>query len=91
LAPAQMRAGLDDLFDRYGVDVLVHATGSGAALASFSGYPSVLVPAGVNAGGVSVDMSFLGRACGEPALLGYAYAYEQATGHRQLPIHTPPL
>ena len=36
-------------------------------------------------------MAFLGKAFTEPRLLGYAYAYEQATDHRQVPVHTPPL
>jgi len=90
-APASMRAGIDALLDAYGVDVLVHAGGNGAALASLSGYPSVLVPAGVDAAGASVSMAFLGRAFREPALLGYAFAFEQATRHRQIPVNTPPL
>lgn len=90
-APAAMRAGIDALLAEHDVDVLVHATASGSALASLSGYPSVVVPAGVNAAGVSVGMSLLGKAFTEPRLLGYAYAYEQATRHRQLPAHTPPL
>ena len=73
------------------VDALVHSAGSGSALASLSGYPSVLVPAGLNASGISADIAFLGTAFTEPRPLGYAYAYEQATHHRQFPVHTPPL
>jgi amidase len=88
-APAAMRAGIDALLADNHVDVLVHATSSGSALASLSGYPSTVVPAGPNASGVSVGMSFLGRAFSEPQLLGYAYAFEQATRHRQPPVHTP--
>jgi amidase len=89
--PAAMRAEIDRLLEDNNVDVLVHAAGSGSAMASLSGYPSVLVPAGATASGVSVDMSFLGEAFTEPRLLGYAYAYEQATRHRQVPVNTPPL
>jgi amidase len=89
--PAAMRAEIDELLQDNNVDVLVHAGGSGSAMASLSGYPSVLVPAGVDASGVSVSMAFLGKAFTEPQMLGYAYAYEQATDHRQVPVNTPPL
>ncbi|MCW2876743.1 MAG: hypothetical protein JWQ95_843 [Sphaerisporangium sp.] len=89
--PAAMRAEIDKLLKDNGVDVLVHAGGSGSALASLSGYPSVLVPAGTDQSGVSVSMAFLGKAFTEPQMLGYAYAYEQATHHRQVPVNTPPL
>ena len=89
--PAAMRAEIDRLLKENKVDVLVHAGSSGSAMASLSGYPSVLVPAGVDESGVSTSIAFLGKAFTEPRLFGYAYAYEQATEHRQLPVHTPPL
>ncbi|MBC6463501.1 amidase family protein [Actinomadura sp. HBU206391] len=89
--PAAMRAEIDRLLEANDVDVLVHAAGGGSALASLSGYPSVLVPAGVGASGASVDLAFLGKAFTEPRLLGFAYAYEQATHHRQIPVYTPSL
>lgn len=89
--PAAMRAEIDTLLEENDVDVLVHATASGSALASLSGYPAVMVPAGTNTTGQSVGMSFLGKAFTEPEMLGYAFAYEQATQHRLFPAHTPPL
>ncbi|NHC45076.1 amidase family protein [Motilibacter aurantiacus] len=90
--PAAMRAGIDALLDANGVDALVFATGSGSALASLSGYPEVMVPAGKNASGISVGLSFLGKAFTEPQMLGFAYAYEQATHARATDtILTPQL
>ena len=90
--PAAMRAGIDALLDANNVDALVFATGSGSALASLSGYPEVMTPAGKNASGISVGLSFLGKAFTEPQLLGYAYAYEQATHARATDtILTPQL
>ena len=89
--PAAMRAEIDALLDENDVDVLVHAAGSGSALASLSGYPTVQVPAGVTPSGVSRGVSFLGRAFEEGPLLGYAYALEQATHARTTPAFTPPL
>jgi amidase len=38
-----------------------------------------------------VTISFFGAAYSEPRLLGYAYAYEQATKHLALPSTTPAL
>jgi amidase len=36
-------------------------------------------------------VTFSGRAFSEPRLIGLAYAFEQATLHRQPPASTPPL
>ena len=49
-----------------------------------AGYPHVTVPAGF-AFGLPVGLSFFGRAFSDAKLLGYAFAFEQATKHR-----TPP-
>ncbi len=89
--PAAMRAGIDALLAANDVDVLVHATSAGSALASLSGYPAAMVPAGTTAAGEPVGLSFLGTAFTEADLLAYAYAYEQATLHRTTPPTTPPL
>jgi len=35
--------------------------------------------------GLPVGLSFVGGAWSEPVLIRYAYAYEQATGHRAPP------
>lgn len=53
--------------------------------------PAVSVPAGFAEGGVPVGLELVGRPYDEQALLGLAYAYEQATGHRRPPESTPPL
>jgi amidase len=89
--PELMRAGIDKILKANHLDAVVHATASGSDMASLSGYPSVLVPAGNDASGVSVGMAFLGKAFSEPKLLGYAYAFEQRTHARQVPALTPPL
>ena len=64
---------------------------SAMAFANFTGWPDVIVPAGMTKDGLPVTISFLGRAWSEPALLGYAYDFEQATHARVLPVHTPAL
>ncbi len=55
-----------------------------STLSAIAGYPHVTVPAG-SYFGLPVGLSFLGGAFTEGKLLGYAFAYEQATRH-----HKPP-
>ena len=57
-----------------------------------TGFPSIQVPMGYTRGGrLPAGITFFGRAWSEPALIKYAYAYEQATQHRRPPESTPPL
>ncbi|MBX3705697.1 MAG: hypothetical protein KF911_03605 [Pseudomonadales bacterium] len=88
-APAEMRAGIDFMLADNAVDALLHTGAS--QLANFSGYPSVVVQAGVEANGNPAAIQFLGEPFSEERLLAYAYAYEQATRHRVQPAFTPPL
>ena len=51
-----------------------------------TGFPSIQVPMGYTRGGrLPAGITFFGRAWSEPALIKYAYAYEQATHHRRPP------
>ena len=60
--------------------------------APITGFPAVNVPMGYSRGGVlPVGMTFFGRPWADAGLIGYAYAYEQATKHRRPPTATPPL
>jgi len=57
-----------------------------------TGFPSIQVPMGYTRGGrLPAGITFFGRAWSEPALIKYAYAYEQETRHRRPPESTPPL
>jgi amidase len=57
-----------------------------------TGFPSVQVPMGYTRGGLlPAVITFFGRPWSESTLIGAAYAYEQATGHRRPPPTTPPL
>jgi amidase len=94
------RLGIDAVMIKHTLDALVmptlnpvwmtdlingdHFLGGSSTPAAVAGYPSVTVPAGF-AHGLPVGMSFVGRAWSEPTLLKLAYAYEQATKHRQAP------
>jgi hypothetical protein len=54
-------------------------------LASNSGLPAIVVPAGFTPDGLPVGIELLGRAWSEPQLIKLAYSYEQATHHRRPP------
>lgn len=73
---------------------------TGAGIAARAGYPSIIVPAGYlsnpSAPPSSTNPSpygimFTGRAYSEASLIGYAYAYEQASRIRVGPASTPAL
>lgn len=58
---------------------------SATSLANLSGFPDIQVPAGFNADGTPITLSFLGLPYSEPELIGFAYAFEQATEARKPP------
>jgi amidase len=65
-----------------------HFTGASSTPAAVAGYPSITVPAG-EAFGLPVGLSFIGGAWSEPRLIGFAYAYEQASKKRRPPTLQP--
>ena len=67
-----------------------HFVGAGYGIAAVAGTPSITVPAG-NVQGLPVGMVFMGRPWSEPELLGFAYAFEQATRARTAPTFKPTL
>ena len=70
--------------DNYGL-------GDNRGLSPAVGFPALTVPAGFTTDGLPVGLEFLGRPFTEEMLLGFGYAYEQATHHRRPPPSTPPL
>src|SRR6185369_8938763 len=66
-------------------------TDSPTSFANETGFPDLIVPAGVTKDGLPVTISFFGRAFEEPKLIGYGYDFEQATHAIVHPQTTPAL
>lgn len=84
------------------VDVLVYPTlrrtaarigegqqGNNCNLSAISGLPALTVPAGFAPDGLPVGLEMIGKPYAEPDLIRFAFAFEQATHHRELPAITP--
>ena len=98
--------GLDKVMREHKLDALVAPTGGPAWLtdyvngdhyggsfsspAAVAGYPHITVPAGF-VRGLPVGLSFVGGAWSEAALIGMAYAYEQASRRRRAPTYPATL
>ncbi|HTO88419.1 MAG TPA: amidase [Thermoanaerobaculia bacterium] len=98
------KEGIDKTMDKHKLDALVAPTsgppslidlvngdygfGGSSSLPAIAGYPHVTVPAGW-VWGLPVGVSFFGRAWSEPTLIRIAFAFEQATRHRQPPRFLP--
>jgi amidase len=55
------------------------------------GFPAIVVPMGFGSQGLPMDITFFGRPYEEGRLIGYAFAYEQATQLRKPSPLLPPL
>jgi amidase len=66
-------------------------TASAFNISNMSGYPDLVVPAGMTAAGLPVTISILGPAFSDGKLLAYGYDFEQATHAWRLPKYTPAL
>ena len=94
------KEGIDAVMDKNKLDALIaptggppwptdwvngdHFTGGYSTASAVAGYPHITVPAGY-VFGLPVGISFFGRAWSEPALIKFAYAFEQATKARRPP------
>ena len=92
--------GIDLTMEKYTLDALVAPTsgppsltdlvngdcgpGGSSTIPAVAGYPHLTVPMGY-VFGLPVGLSFFGRAWSEGRLIALAYAFEQATRHRQGP------
>ncbi len=56
-----------------------------------TGFPAITVPMGHTYEILPAGIQIVGRLFGEPDIIKFAYAYEQATKHRRPPAQFPPL
>ena len=68
-----------------------YGRGDNRGLSPSLGWPALTVPMGFSPEGLPAGLEFLGRPWSEARLLGFAYAYEQATHHRRPPTTVPAL
>lgn len=92
--------GIDKVLGKYELDAIIaptgapawptdvingdHYVGGSSSPAARSGYPNITLPMGF-IHGLPVGISFFAGAFSEPKLIGFAYAFEQATKHRKAP------
>jgi Asp-tRNA(Asn)/Glu-tRNA(Gln) amidotransferase A subunit family amidase len=99
-----VRTAFEGILDQHRLDALVYPTmrrkpahigdpqrGSSCSWSANSGLPALSVPAGFTTDGLPVGIELLGTAFSDARLVAMAYAFEQATDHRQAPGTTPPL
>ncbi|MBW8875916.1 MAG: amidase [Acidobacteria bacterium] len=78
-------------------DAILSSANNFAGAPAKAGYPSITVPGGFVPPAPPIEnpfpsgVTFSGPAFSEPALIGFAYAFEQATLFRLPPASTPPL
>jgi amidase len=83
---ADSKGRIDALMSASNLTALLFANSGSASIGAKADYPSISIPAGYQASNLRpFNIAFLGQAWSEPTLIGYAYAYEQATL-----LHQPP-
>ncbi|MGD9588437.1 MAG: amidase [Pyrinomonadaceae bacterium] len=81
--------GIDAVMAEHKLDALVGPTvGQAWSIAAVAGYPSITVPVGLR-DNAPAGMLFFGKAFSEPALIKFAYAFEQKTKGRVTPQFIP--
>lgn len=81
--------GIDAVMEKNGLEAIVAPT-SGAtwSIAAVAGYPYITVPLGLRENSAT-GMAFFGKPFTEPALIKFAYAFEQRTKGRVTPQFLP--
>ncbi|HXM58766.1 MAG TPA: amidase family protein [Candidatus Dormibacteraeota bacterium] len=80
------RDRIDALMAANSLNALLFSNAGSAAIGARAGFPSITVPAGYQASTRRpFNITLLGGAFSEPALVGYAFAFEQATMLRRPP------
>src|SRR5215207_3643012 len=81
----QAREYLTGLLEADELDVLAGIDTLQSLIYPFAGFPAIAVPAGLYPGGAPFSVTFIGRPRQDADLIGFAYAYEQASRFRVPP------
>jgi Asp-tRNA(Asn)/Glu-tRNA(Gln) amidotransferase A subunit family amidase len=106
----RLRSKVMEIMAKHGIDAIVYPhqkcpvvkigqtqIDRNGVLASVTGFPSCVVPAGFTKSnedapiGVPIGIEFLAREWDEGTLIEISYGFEQATKCRRVPVSTPPL
>lgn len=82
---------IDATFESSAARMLVSVSNRQSSLYATAGYPAITVPLGLRANGMPVGATLIGRSGDDAGLLGYAFAFEQATRLRVDPADQPTL
>jgi len=82
--------GINSAIEKDNLDAIVSPSGGTWGMAAIAGYPYITVPAGF-VEGIPAGLAFFGKAFSEPALIKFAYAFEQKTKKREAPKYLPTL
>ena len=77
--------GIDFALKKYNLDAILFPASIGSTICAKAGYPLIALPAGYMKSGKPFGVTFAGTAYSEGILIKLAYAFEQATKHRQCP------
>lgn len=77
--------GIRATLKEVGADALLLPKDYGCNIVAAAGFPSVTVPFGLTKAKEPFNITFTGKAFSEPALIEYAYAFEQAVKGRKKP------
>lgn len=101
---SEFRDAVTALMDTQGLDVLIYPSmnskpapvgqaqnGNNCALSARTGLPALTLPAGFTNDLLPVGLEMLGRPLSDQQLVGWGYAFEQATERRRPPVITPAL
>ena len=81
----QAAAYLGGLLEEQELDALVGVDSMQSLIYPFADFPAIAVPAGLNPWGTPFAATFIGPTGSDARLLGFAYAFEQASGLRVPP------
>lgn len=79
------KQGIDFALEKYNLDAILFPSYIGSTICAKAGYPSIAIPARYMENGRPFGITIASTAFREGILIKLAYAFEQATKHREIP------